>query len=131
VGEGDDRQPRAGPGDDAGGRSLGAGIGAAGPEVDGQCPHPILEEQGGRMIAQQGRDLIAVGRPQGGLVGTALGQPDRTDDPLGELVREQDARQAQSNQPGQRGESRRDERDQGDPLDRSLPPSGSATLARR
>jgi hypothetical protein len=83
------------------------------------------------MIAQQGRDLIAVGRPQGGLVGTALGQPDRTDDPLGELVREQDARQAQSNQPGQRGESRRDERDQGDPLDRSLPPSGSATLARR
>lgn len=47
------------------------------------------------MVAQQGGDLIAVGGSQRGLVRAVLGQPDCADQPLADLMCEDDPRQAQ------------------------------------
>jgi hypothetical protein len=82
------------------------------------------------VVAQQRGELAAVGRPERGLVRAVLGQADRADDPLGDRMSEGDPRQAQPDQPGEGAESDRDERDQGDPLDRSLTGSGTGTLGR-
>ena len=82
------------------------------------------------MVAQQGGDLIAVGGSQRGLVRAVLGQPDCADQPLADLMCEDDPRQAQGDQPGQGAECRGDERDQRDPLDGPLARSASATLGR-
>jgi hypothetical protein len=82
------------------------------------------------VVAQQGGDLVAIRRSEGGLVPAVLGQPDRADDPVADLMGEDDPRQPQPDQPGEGGERRRDEGDQCDPLDRSLARSGSATLGR-
>jgi hypothetical protein len=82
------------------------------------------------VVAQQRGDLVAIGRPESGLVRAVLRQPDRADDPLADLMGQQDPRQAQSDQPGEGGEGRRDERNQGDPLDRPLTGSTSVTLER-
>ncbi|HEY6653061.1 MAG TPA: hypothetical protein VI028_02950 [Solirubrobacterales bacterium] len=82
------------------------------------------------MVAQKRGDLGAVRRPQTRLVRAVLGEPDRADQPLADLVGECDSRQAQSGYPRQRTERGRDNRDQGDPLDGPLARSGSATLER-
>jgi hypothetical protein len=82
------------------------------------------------VVAQKRGDLGAVRRPQTGLVRAVLGEPDRADKPLADLVGDRDPGQAQSDDPRQRSERRRDECDQGDPLDGSLAGSGSATLER-
>jgi hypothetical protein len=82
------------------------------------------------VVAQQGGDLVAVGGAQRRLVRAVLGQPGRADQSLADLMREDDPRQAQADQPGQGAERRGDERDQRDPLDGPLARSASATLGR-
>jgi hypothetical protein len=80
--------------------------------------------------AQERRDLIAVRRPQPRLVRAVLGEPDGADDPLTDLVREDDPREAEADEPAEGTERDGNEGDQGDPLDGPLTRSGSATLAR-
>jgi hypothetical protein len=70
--------------------------------------------------AEQGGDLDSVGGSEQGLVAAVLGKPDGADESLGDLVGQDDPGEAQANEPGEGAEGRRDERDQGDPLDRSL-----------
>jgi hypothetical protein len=82
------------------------------------------------VVAEQGGDLVAIRRPQSRLVRAVLGQPDCADQPLADLMCEDDPRRAQADQPGQGAERRGDERDQRDPLDGPLARSASATLGR-